>query len=76
MGKICPRSDLDTAHMKYSIDPPKFIYKFLLLYDLLPTDFLWIFRHSFVRVTFRRNSVAIPLPFRRFHGFSMDPTDF
>ncbi len=26
MGKICPRSDPDIAHMKYSIDPQKLIH--------------------------------------------------
>ncbi len=33
MGIICPRSDPDIAHMKYSIDPQKLIYNPLLLYD-------------------------------------------
>ncbi len=27
MGEICPRSDPDIAHMKYSIDPLKLIYR-------------------------------------------------
>ncbi len=31
MGEICPRSDPDIAHMKYSIDPLKLIYNDLLL---------------------------------------------
>ncbi len=30
MGEICPRSDPDIAHMKYSIDPLKLIYRPLL----------------------------------------------
>ena len=31
-GEICPRSEPDIAHMEYSMDPLKFIYKPLLLY--------------------------------------------
>ncbi len=31
LGKICPRSDPDVAHMEYSMDPLKFIYKPLLM---------------------------------------------
>ena len=27
LAKICPRSDPDIAHMEYSMDPLKFIYK-------------------------------------------------
>ena len=32
LGKICPRLDLDLAHMEYSRDPLELIYKPLLLY--------------------------------------------
>ncbi len=34
MGEISPRSDPDIAHMKYFIDPLKFIYRPLLLYSV------------------------------------------
>ncbi len=33
MGEICPRSDPDIAHMKYSIDPLKLIYTGLSLFQ-------------------------------------------
>ena len=31
MGEICPRSDPDIAHMKYSIDPLKLIYRPIII---------------------------------------------
>ncbi len=64
LGKICPRSDPDIAHMEYSMDPLQFIYKPLLLDGHQGTRFgeiLTRFGHS----NPMESHIMVPLPMFR-----------
>ena len=64
MGEICPRSNPDIAHVKYSIDPLKLIYRSLLLYDHQGARFgeIWA---RFGHVNSMGTHILVPAPMFR-----------